>query len=432
MTNRLETKYENLSSVFRLKGHDYQKQFCHLYAHRLAEMTRLLTPLAQKKWGDKEPIKKLCELRGEQDVHCILIGTIFKYQAHKPSILRDISEENQLAPQPPRQNYSEPEDKIVLEDELQRVRLQGEVNGQLLATGVVCAALGGTDSEGFFNVEDILFYESGPQKPLATTKRSRLLVLASGLDQLQAHNFVEALNLFQYWLAGSLGNGKEAGSMVRLIVAGNSVRASAVAHVPTLQVARTQANANDTVQAVTQLDQWFAAWARSLPVDIMPGAYDPANFMLPQQPFHKYMFPQAAQLASFQAVTNPYNCRLDEALIVGTSGQNVSDLLRSTSLDSPLEALRCTLTWGHIAPTAPDTLACYPYIDSDPFILRECPHIYFAGNCDSFATELHEDSTQAKRTRLVCVPSFSRTQSVAVVDLDTLDCRQVNFSVDAE
>jgi len=141
MTNRLETKYENLSSVFRLKGHDYQKQFCHLYAHRLAEMTRLLTPLVQKKWGDKEPIKKLCELRGEQDVHCILIGTIFKYQAHKPSILRDISEENQLAPQPPRQNYSEPEDKIVLEDELQRVRLQGEVNGQLLATGVVCAAL---------------------------------------------------------------------------------------------------------------------------------------------------------------------------------------------------------------------------------------------------------------------------------------------------
>jgi len=189
MTNRLETKYENLSSIFRLKGHDYQKQFFHLYAHRLAEMTRLLTPLAQKKWGNKEPIKKLCELRGEQDVHCILIGTIFKHQAHKPSILRDISEENQLAPQPPRQNYSDPEDKIVLEDELQRVRLQGKLNGQLLATGVVCAALGGTDSDGFFNVEDILFYESGPQKPLAPIKRSRLLVLASGLDQLQAHKF---------------------------------------------------------------------------------------------------------------------------------------------------------------------------------------------------------------------------------------------------
>ncbi|KAH8385296.1 DNA polymerase delta small subunit [Drosophila serrata] len=431
MAHRLESKYENLSSHYRLKGHDYQKQFCHLYAHRLAEMTRLLTPLAQKKWGEQEPIKKLCELRGEQDIHCILIGTIYKHQAHKPSILRDISEENQLAPQPPRQNYSEPEDKVVLEDELQRVRLQGEFKGQLMATGVVCAVLGGTDSEGFFNVEDILFYEGGPQKPLATAKHCRLLVLVSGLDQLQSHTFADALNLFQYWLAGSLGNGKEASSMVRLVVAGNSVRASAMAHVPTLQVARTQANANDTVQAVAQLDQWFASWARSLPVDIMPGAYDPANFMLPQQPFHKCMFPQAGQLNSFHAVTNPYNCRLDETMVVGTSGQNVSDLLRSTSLDSALEALRCTLIWGHVAPTAPDTLACYPYIDSDPFILRECPHVYFAGNCESFETALHEGA-DGKRTRLVCVPSFSRTQSVAVVDLDTLDCRQVNFNVDAE
>ncbi|KAH8263785.1 hypothetical protein KR038_002644 [Drosophila bunnanda] len=431
MAHRLESKYENLSSHYRLKGHDYQKQFCHLYAHRLAEMTRLLTPLAQEKWGKQEPIKKLCELRGEQDVHCILIGTIYKHQAHKPSILRDISEENQLAPQPPRQNYSEPEDKVVLEDELQRVRLQGEFKGQLMATGVVCAVLGGTDSEGFFNVEDILFYEGGPQKPLATAKQSRMLVLVSGLDQLQSHTFADALNLFQYWLAGSLGNGKEASSMVRLIVAGNSVRASAMAHVPTLQVARTQANANDTVQAVTQLDKWFASWARSLPVDIMPGAYDPANFMLPQQPFHKCMFPQAGQLTSFHAVTNPYNCRVDEAMVVGTSGQNVSDLLRSTSLESALEALRCTLIWGHVAPTAPDTLACYPYIDSDPFILRECPHVYFAGNCESFETALHEGA-DGKRTRLVCVPSFSRTQSVAVVDLDTLDCRQVNFNVNAE
>ncbi|BFF99256.1 DNA polymerase delta subunit 2 [Drosophila madeirensis] len=431
MALRLESSYENLSSQYRLKDYDYQKQFCHLYAHRLAEMTRLLTPLVQKKWGKTEPIKKLCELRGEQDVHCILIGTIYKHQAHKPSILRDISEENQLAPQPPRQNYSEPEDKVILEDELQRVRLQGKIlQTQLMATGVVCAVLGGTDSEGFFNVDDVMYYESGPQKPLPN-KRNRLLVLVSGLDQLQSHTYVDALNLFQYWLGGSLGNGKDAKSLVRMIIAGNSVRGSAMAHVPTLQVARTQANANDTVQAVSHLDSWFASWAQCLPIDVMPGAFDPANFMLPQQPFHKCMFPQAAQLSSFQAVTNPYSCRLDDALIVGTAGQNVADLLRSTSLESSLEALRCTLTWGHVAPTAPDTLACYPYIESDPFIMRECPHVYFAGNCESFETALHVTS-EGKRTCLVCVPSFGKTKSVAVVDLDTLTSRQVNFSTESE
>ncbi|XP_034482826.1 DNA polymerase delta subunit 2 [Drosophila innubila] len=432
MANRLECPYENLSSAYLLQSSDYQKQFCHLYAHRLAEMTRLLKPLAQSKWGNEKPIMKLCELRGEQDVHCILIGTIYKHQAHKPSILRDISEENQLAPQPQRQNYAEPGDKVILEDELQRVRLQcAQIEGLNLATGIVCAVKGGTDSEGFFNVEDVLFFESGPQKQLAVRTSNTKLVLVSGLDQLQAHNYVDALNMFQYWLSGSFGNSTEAKSTVRLIVAGNSVRSTAVAQVPTLQVARSQANANDTVQAVSQLDSWFAAWAQALHVDVMPGAYDPANFMLPQQPFHKCMFPQASRLSSFQAVSNPYSCRLNSALVVGTAGQNTADLLRSTSLETSLEALRCTLTWGHIAPTAPDTLACYPYIDSDPFILKECPHVYFAGNCESFETELHVGSG-GKRTRLVCVPSFSKTHSVALIDLETLDCRQIKFSVESE
>lgn len=432
MSKRLECPYENLSSSFLQLTSDYQKQFFHLYAHRLAEMTRLLTPMVQEKWGKEVPIMKLCELRGEQDIHCIIIGTIYKHQAHKPSILRDISEENQLAPQPQRQNYSEPGDKIILEDELQRVRLQGEhLEGCNLATGVVGAVKGGTDSDGFFNVEGMLFLESGPQKPLATRSKGSKLVLISGLDQLQAHNYVDALNMFQYWLSGSFGNNEEAQSTVRLIVAGNSVRSTAMAHVPTLQIARSQANANDTVQAVSQLDKWFSAWAQALHVDVMPGAYDPANFMLPQQPFHKCMFPEAGQLSSFQSVSNPYACRVNSALVVGTAGQNVSDMLRNTSLDSALQALRCTLTWGHIAPTAPDTLACYPYIDSDPFIMRECPHIYFAGNCESFETELHEGS-DGKRTRLVCVPSFSKTQSVALVDLETLQCREISFNAEAE
>ncbi|KAH8365571.1 hypothetical protein KR093_002045 [Drosophila rubida] len=432
MANRIECSYENLSSSFLLQSSDYQKQFCHLYAHRLAEMTRLLKPLAQSKWGEDIPIMKLCELRGEQDVHCIIIGTIYKHQAHKPSILRDISEENQLAPQPQRQNYSEPGDKVILEDELQRARLQGEhITGRNLATGIVCAVKGGTDSDGYFNVEDMLFYESGPQKSLTASKPKSKLVLVSGLDQLQSHNYVDALNMFQYWLSGSFSNSSDAASTVRLIVAGNSVRNTAVATVPTLQVARSQANANDTVQAVSQLDSWFAAWAQALHVDVMPGAFDPANFMLPQQPFHKCMFPLAGKLSSFQAVPNPYSCRVNNALIVGTAGQNIADLLRSTGLESSLEALRCTLSWGHIAPTAPDTLACYPYIQSDPFIMKQCPHVYFAGNCEKFETELLVGSG-GKQTRLVCVPSFSKTQSVALVDLETLDCREIKFQVEAE
>lgn len=60
----------------------------------------------------------------------------------KPSILRDISEETQLAPQPPRFNFVDEEDKLILEDELQRIRLIGKLDVHYMVTGVVCAVLG--------------------------------------------------------------------------------------------------------------------------------------------------------------------------------------------------------------------------------------------------------------------------------------------------
>ena len=45
-----------------------------------------------------------------------------------------------------------------------------------------------------------------------------------------------------------------------------------------------------------------------------------------------------------------------------------------------LELLQQTLEWRHLAPTAPDTLSCYPFCDTDPFVLDSCPHVYFVGN----------------------------------------------------
>ncbi|XP_037825620.1 DNA polymerase delta subunit 2 [Lucilia sericata] len=418
-------QYENHSQKFLIKSFDYQKQFSHLYAHRLAEMSTLMQKRAIEEWGSKVPIKKLCDLREDTEEECIIIGTIYKHQAHKPSILKEISEENQLAPQPPRENYSDPEDKVILEDELQRVRLHGKVRSEEMATGIVCAAMGLIEEDGRFDVQGIIFYESGPQRPLKEKGgEQRLLILVSGLDWVQSHNYVDSLNLLQHWLRGNLLSGQKAKN-VRMIIAGNSVRSCEEKRVPTLQ---TKSNdSHDTIDAMKALDDWFNAWSSSLAIDVMPGPYDPANFMLPQQPFHSCMFPTASQHENFQSVSNPYACTVDDALIVGTAGQNVKDLIRCTAIEKPLDALRFTLQWGHIAPTAPDTLACYPYIDSDPFIMKECPHIYFAGNCNEFSSLLHEGS-KGQKTRLVCVPSFATTQSVAVVNLETLECHEISFN----
>lgn len=31
---------------------------------------------------------------------------------------------------------------------------------------------------------------------------------------------------------------------------------------------------------------------------------------------------------------------------------------------------------------------CYPFYQKDPFILEECPHVYFSGNAPSFESKL--------------------------------------------
>lgn len=47
-----------------------------------------------------------------------------------------------------------------------------------------------------------------------------------------------------------------------------------------------------------------------IPVDVMPGVYDPTNQFLPQQPLHKCMLPSAFSYSTIQSVTNPYEAKM--------------------------------------------------------------------------------------------------------------------------
>ncbi len=53
---------------------------------------------------------------------------------------------------------------------------------------------------------------------------------------------------------------------------------------------------NFELQPLRDLDMALAELAESLPVDVMPGADDPANVSLPQQPLHKCLFPGGCAL----------------------------------------------------------------------------------------------------------------------------------------
>lgn len=92
---------------------------------------------------------------------------------------------------------------------------------------------------------------------------------------------------------------------------------------------------------------------------------------------------------SFYATTNPWIGKIGNRIIAGSSGQPIEDIMRFAGLieSTPLDWLEKTLTWRHFAPTAPDTLAAYPYFGSDPFVMHECPDIYFVGNMEEYATK---------------------------------------------
>lgn len=55
----------------------------------------------------------------------------------------------------------------------------------------------------------------------------------------------------------------------------------------------------------------WAFFKSCIPVDIMPGEFDPSNHIMPQQPLHPCMFPKGFQFSSLRSVTNPYEFSID-------------------------------------------------------------------------------------------------------------------------
>lgn len=247
-----------------------------------------------------------------------------------------------------------------------------------------------------FVVQECLFYECGPKIPLKSINNSPLVVFISGLDLANTENSALSLDLFQQWIYGNVeisdGQDLNPSNVVRLVIAGNSIRASPPKQQKNMSSLTLRTfDTKDMQNSLELLDELLASLAQSVEVDLMPGEFEPSNHMLPQQPFHHCLFPKSAVNRAFNGVPNPYQFEIEGRLILGTSGQNINDIRKYTTIDDPIECMKSTLKWSHVAPTCPDTLPCYPYFDVDPFIISQCPHVYFSAQNDgNFRTEVFE------------------------------------------
>lgn len=254
------------------------------------------------------------------------------------------------------------------------------------------AILGYIGGAGTFVVDECLFYECGPEIPLKPIQASPLIVFMSGLDLVNTENAALSLDVFQQWIYGNLEMPEEfdPSNVVRVVIAGNSVQATPPKQQKNMSSLTLRTfDTKDMLKSLKLLDDVIANMAQSVDVDLMPGEFDPSNHMLPQQPFHHCMFPKSAINRAFSGVPNPYQFEIEDRLILGTSGQNIDDIRKYTTVDDPIECMKNTLKWSHIAPTCPDTLPCYPYYEEDPFIISRCPHVYFCAQNDAtFKTEI--------------------------------------------
>lgn len=430
MFERAGPGYAPCSESFRVGDRSFSRQYAHIYAARLMQMNPLLIERARHKWGASVSVKKLCDLQmGEQ---CCIVGTVFKHMDLQPSILKEISEEHNLLPQPARTKFISESDELILEDELQRIKLEGKIQADKFVTGSVIALYGAEKNDGKFTVDDYCTTDLPPQAPRPILSSDRFVLLASGLGLGSSHgDSMLPLQLLVDMVTGQLGERAEqsgAATICRVLLAGNMLS-------PCTQDRDTSTKAKyltkktqaSSVEAMRLLDEMLLQLVVSVPVDVMPGQYDPSNHLLPQLPLHRCMFPLSSAYPTLTLTSNPYQADLDGLRFLGTSGQNVSDIQRYSSMDDHLEILENTLHLRHLAPTAPDTLGCYPFYLKDPFILEECPHVYFSGNAPSFHSK-RVSGPDGQEVLLVTIPEFSSTQTACLVNLRTLECEPISFS----
>jgi DNA polymerase delta subunit 2 len=383
--------------------------------------------------------------------------------ALKPNVLDDISKEHWIVAPPPRETYVSEEDEVMLEDESGRLRVIGDNLNSTYVTGCVLAALGTEQADGTFQVIATQ-YADLPKQPqrwerddaaaeTRTPQRSKAgkLAIVSGLEITGTDDDELSLDLLLEYLTGEAGGPPtqtSASAITRLIIAGDSLsHASPILSREAFAERKSKKHAYGydasayNASPAERLDEFLADLLPSLPITLLPGASDPANVALPQQPLHAALFPRSRLYAAVPAqavsthhgldsVTNPWAGDVEGFRLLGTGGQTVADLLKYVADVGALEAMEMMLRWRCIAPTAPDTLWCYPFQDEDPLLLREgeCPHLYFAGCQDAFGTRVIE-GPDGQRVRLVSVPRFKTTGQIVLVDMETQDVEIVEIGV---
>ncbi|KAI8064736.1 DNA polymerase alpha/epsilon subunit B-domain-containing protein [Gongronella butleri] len=435
--DRASIDYDSLSALndkFEIKDKTYEKQYASIYFIRLLHLRPIVLERAQQRWESQpenpQYVPKCLDVQANE--LCYIIGTVYMDMPLKPNVLKDLSDESSLSLPPAPEKYRSEGSTISLEDESGRVRLIGaRLDKELLVTGMIVGVLGKEEPvTGAFEVIEVCYPGLPKQNPLPKASKDKYVAIVSGLNIGDHADADLKIQLMLEYITGELGSSEDqasASSIARVILAGNSLATA----VPKPQKGTKKRYGYDAAsyddKPLHRLDALMHELCMTTDVDIMPGAQDPVGIHLPQQPMHRFLFNTAKDYSSFHPVSNPHWCQIDGVKFLGTAGQNIDDIYKYLDDVDRLKMASETLFWQHIAPSAPDTLWCHPFQNHDPFLLNECPHVYFIGNQPQFDTTVLEGENKQK-VRVVMVPSFAETGTIALVNVSTLECTSLSFN----
>lgn len=457
----------------------YQKQYSHVYSHRLASLKgRCWDALRQVMVGSgpdtPKEVKRVLEL--QEDVLSHIVGAIVKETSDPKEDTVLLLQGYKAAAE--EKNDCRPSDQLYLEDESGRVALLLDPPHQVheFCTGVVAGVEGTVDAKGNLHVRHVVppvsstsSYSSDNKNGTSNTSDSLTVSEPTGQDP--------HLLLVSSLQCGDPSVGTVQREMLVSYLQGHF--AEDAAKVCRVVLAGSGPSSVSPLDGLKELDlvigrQISGANGCSIPVDVMPSGTDPTTRNWPQRPLHSSLLPSCTK-PMVHTTPNPYAAVHGTQLVVGTDGLNVRDLqqhtLRPSDVITPnnssngkkendgecgvavgddtqsspsglvtspsppvfrtlteLEALERTLQWSNICPTAPDSVGAVPTTD---FVLTETPQLYFCGNCEEgFATKI--TTTTTTKTRLVCIPKFHETGEAVLVNLRTLDVELLRFQDEEE
>jgi DNA polymerase delta subunit 2 len=322
----------------------FERQYAQMYFLRLTKMRQALQARAQAVWPASEGLVHVNSIRDiPTDRECAVVGTVFKEMKNRPCILDEYDKVKSNAAKA-RTLHTSPDDSLILEDDTGRIRLANQPDSTVLdikslVSGPVIALRGTVNAAGVFVVRESCYANVPPQSPLAAPSAAsapRFLCLVSGLHI--GDGTVDPLprQLFADFVCGFLGTSSDqrcSASIQQVIIAGNllSTFDSEAEAGQSKQAAITKA-----ARPLVECDAVLSQLCSAAPVLLMPGDSDPANYTMPQQPLHACMFKRAATFSTFRSTTNPCDVRVDDTHVIGTSGQNISDMVRFNSYFSIL------------------------------------------------------------------------------------------------